>query len=80
MTLDDVWVVRGQDWRTRAACKGLTDLFFPGDGDSWTAVQAKTVCETCPVRRECREFAQDSGERFGVWGGIAMNRKRRRAA
>lgn len=30
---------------------------------------AKSICEQCPLRRECLELAMDNKERWGVWGG-----------
>lgn len=32
--------------------------------------QAKTVCATCPVLTTCREFAMQTNELYGVWGGL----------
>ena len=61
-------------WQALAACRYTDpDLFFP-DGDPSApasiaqAAEAKQVCESCPVRRECTEFA--AGEKHGIWGGI----------
>jgi WhiB family redox-sensing transcriptional regulator len=67
-------------WWSRAACHGLSDLFFATDPDSTRDAQA--ICGRCPVRAEC---AQDAAEfekgfrYFGVRGGLtATQRKRRR--
>lgn len=30
---------------------------------------AKAVCMTCPVRVECLEWALDTKQPYGVWGG-----------
>lgn len=78
------------DWRFEAAC--LTqdpELFFPL-GDSGPAVdqvdKAKAVCRACPVMQECLSWALDTGQDFGVWGGMSeaerltMRRRRSRAA
>lgn len=32
--------------------------------------RAKAVCAACPVRLQCLEQAVESGERFGIWGGL----------
>lgn len=32
--------------------------------------RAKTVCASCIVRQECLEQALNSGERYGIWGGL----------
>jgi len=31
---------------------------------------------TCPVRRECLDYAVDSGEDWGIWGGATPNQRR----
>jgi hypothetical protein len=45
------------------------DLFFPNATQRLQAATAAKVCETCPVRKTCREQAEARGEKFGVWGG-----------
>lgn len=63
------------DWRTRAACRDEDpDLFFP-IGTSGPALlqteRAKAVCRRCPVREQCLDWAMDSGQSLGVWGGMS---------
>lgn len=63
-------------WVRDANCKNLAaDLFFPERGQS--IAEAKAVCRGCAVRQECLDFALDTGEKFGIWGG-ASERERRR--
>jgi Transcription factor WhiB len=58
------------NWRDKAACKGKpTSWFF----DPEQYLQGGAVCETCPVKGPCRDYA-DALERegkivFGVFGG-----------
>ena len=63
-------------WRDRAACKG-TDLnrFFPVKGED--VETAKAICQTCPVRSECLNYALDHTIQFGIWGGMSENQRRR---
>ncbi|MEV0694268.1 MULTISPECIES: WhiB family transcriptional regulator [unclassified Streptomyces] len=68
------------DWRTRAACRDEDpDLFFP-IGTSGPALlqteQAKAVCRRCPVRQQCLDWAMDSGQSLGVWGGTSETERR----
>ncbi|MGY3200173.1 WhiB family transcriptional regulator [Streptomyces sp. TE5632] len=68
------------DWRTRAACRDEDpDLFFP-IGTSGPALlqteQAKAVCRRCPVREQCLDWAMDSGQSLGVWGGTSETERR----
>jgi WhiB family redox-sensing transcriptional regulator len=76
------------DWRQQAVCRDEDpDLFFP-IGNTGPAVlqaeEAKTVCRRCPVREPCLEWALESGQEAGVWGGTSEEErralKRRRAA
>lgn len=64
-------------WSARAACHGLDPrIFFPADDDDEAGL-AKAVCETCPVREPCLEYALGVREREGVWGGCTERERRR---
>jgi WhiB family redox-sensing transcriptional regulator len=79
------------EWREHASCRGLSDLFFPGLGETTEQFdlrveRCKVVCRACPVRSECRSWAlssRDEGVDL-VLGGMSykerlvkMNRKNR---
>ena len=51
------------------------EAFYPADGQSATG--AVRVCQACPVRAECLEYALRHDERFGVWGGMTEQQRRR---
>jgi WhiB family redox-sensing transcriptional regulator len=38
--------------------------------------QAQQICTECPVRRTCAEWALQSGEQYGVWGGLTESDRR----
>ncbi|MGH8902406.1 MAG: WhiB family transcriptional regulator [Egibacteraceae bacterium] len=68
-------------WREKAACRELdTALFFP-IGTTGPALEqiarAKAVCASCPVIRECLEWALDNNEQDGIWGGTDEDKRRR---
>lgn len=68
------------EWRRDAACKDLDpNLFFP-IGVTGPAVDqiaaAKSICNQCPVRAECLEFAITTNQEFGVWGGTTEDERR----
>lgn len=66
----------GGEWQQYGACRGLDpDMFFPQRGD--TVREAKTVCDACPVRPQCLEYAITNGEKFGIWGGLSERERRR---
>ncbi|MDN3297566.1 WhiB family transcriptional regulator [Streptomyces ficellus] len=68
------------DWRLRALCRDEDpDLFFPigSTGPALLQVEeAKSVCRRCPVREACLEWALESGQEAGVWGGMSEDERR----
>ena len=63
----------GTDWREAGACLSADpDLFFPiatGPAAVKQIMMARRICAGCPVRQQCLDFAQRTGEMHGVWGG-----------
>lgn len=60
-------------WLEKAACKGKTEFFFAYDGErSASRVKreeiALSICNTCDVVLQCRNYARTYGE-SGIWGG-----------
>ena len=63
-------------WQEYANCLGVDpDLFFPERGASPT--EANEVCRGCIVREDCLEYALQTGEKFGIWGGMSERERRR---
>lgn len=60
----------------RQACQHVENpaIFFPAPGDPGT--EAKRVCARCSVRQGCLEWALDTYQRWGVWGGTSANERR----
>ncbi|MFB7505830.1 WhiB family transcriptional regulator [Streptomyces broussonetiae] len=74
------------NWRDHAACRHVDpDLFFPVGTTGPALVQterAKAVCGLCPAREPCLDWALETGQSTGIWGGTTeMERRslRRRA-
>lgn len=73
-------------WMHNAPCAGATDLFYAPDnhggsgGDSRWVAKAKAICNQCPNRVRCLEYAIDNSEQFGVWGGLSVRERRAVAA
>ncbi len=67
-------------WRDRAACRlADPDLFFPAGGTGvavGTIEAARSVCGRCPVTSACLEFALDTKQEAGIWGGITEDERR----
>ena len=68
------------DWSLFAACRGAdTDLFFPvgSTGDAVVDIDAAVaICQVCPVRLPCLEFALATNQEFGIWGGATEDERR----
>lgn len=45
------------------------EIFFPLPNA--TGNEAKAVCRRCPVQDGCAQWAIDTGQRYGVWGGLS---------
>ena len=67
-------------WAASAACQGLDpELFFPVTTQGparGQAEEAKAVCAQCPVRQPCLEFALETGQNSGIWGGTTEDERR----
>ena len=75
------------DWRHEAACREEDpELFFPigNTGPALSQIdEAKIVCRRCSVTDTCLQWALESGQDSGVWGGLSEDERRalkRRAA
>lgn len=70
-----------EGWRESAICKDLeTDMFFPiGNGDRYTmqVEAAKAVCRQCVVQTACLDFALQTKEDHGIYGGATPEERRR---
>jgi WhiB family redox-sensing transcriptional regulator len=65
------------DWRDLALCRQVDpELFFPEKGGG-LARPGKRICGACEVRVECLEYALASRERFGIYGGLSENERRK---
>ena len=64
------------DFFADAACKGAeTAVFFPVS-DTF-AGEAKAICSACPVAEQCLEYAIQSHQPDGVWGGLTAVERHR---
>ena len=59
----------GTDWQEQAACID-SDLDFFEIKNRRLARAAKDICEGCPVKDECLEFALRNKIEYGIWGGL----------
>lgn len=63
--------VEDEEWRLHGACRGHPNpdlLWCPNDPrDAGVGV---AICNTCPVKSRCGEYAMTRREKHGTWGGI----------
>ena len=81
LTAESYDSIDNDDWRELAACRDTSpDLFFP-IGTTGPAIeqiaQAKAVCQTCDAQAACLEFALQTNQDSGVWGGTSEEERRK---
>ncbi|MEV6652073.1 WhiB family transcriptional regulator [Streptomyces sp. NPDC051219] len=63
-------------WQEQALCAQTgPEFFFPEPGSSTR--EAKQLCAACEGRAACLDYALANDERFGVWGGLSEQERRR---
>lgn len=70
-----------EGWRDQAACRSVdAEVFFPvgstGAAIDWIR-SAKAVCRSCAVQDPCLQFALETNQEAGVWGGKDEEERRR---
>lgn len=70
-----------EGWRDHAACRRSdADLFFPAGSAGVSVGQtraAKAVCGSCRVQDCCLQFALETNQVAGIWGGKDEDERRR---
>jgi WhiB family transcriptional regulator, redox-sensing transcriptional regulator len=72
------------DWVTDAACANLGlsvrerhRLFYPKRSTPKPLInEARAICQACPVRTDCLEWALAVGDWVGIWGGKTVDERR----
>lgn len=66
-----------QSWKAQAACVGLPATLFYPENSTMVPKEAKAICwERCPVREQCLQFAIETPELHGLWGGLTPKQRR----
>lgn len=61
----------GLQWQDEASCRGRgVKLFFRG-----LTAETEAVCGLCPVSGQCRDYAKQNREEFGIWGGLDFDQR-----
>lgn len=71
------------NWQREGACRNVpisSGLFYACENNEnkprLRLEEAKKICATCPVLKECAEHALQH-EHYGVWGGMSERERRR---
>ncbi len=68
-----------ETWKQHAKCKGMNPSLFHELYEQSRKVQIKVnkICNSCPVQKECQQYAQDMGCMGGVYKQyIPFNKKK----
>jgi WhiB family redox-sensing transcriptional regulator len=69
---------RDTTWQNQAACAGHDpEMWSPPDIARYKHTlarhnatrQAKNICNQCPVKTQCLDYALKQDIRYGIWGG-----------
>jgi WhiB family redox-sensing transcriptional regulator len=69
-----------ETWMEYAACRNHPkDWWFPTEGqyESRNAKTARAICEECPVKQACGDYAIVNNEIYGIWGGKSASERDR---
>jgi WhiB family transcriptional regulator, redox-sensing transcriptional regulator len=77
-------MIATSSWWEQAACQFADpELFFPvtvGSAGHSRMATAKALCASCGIRLRCLEYALDTRQEHGVWGGTSEDERRAIAA
>lgn len=65
------------DWQRQAKCASADPAIFYPEGRGSSASAARAICRPCPVRAQCRAYALEHNEKFGIWGNTSEHERRR---
>jgi WhiB family redox-sensing transcriptional regulator len=76
----DQFSAESNGWRSQARCVGTDpDFFFPlgASGEPLAQAEAaKQVCGQCGVQALCLQYALETNQTTGVWGGTNEDERR----
>lgn len=73
-------MIESPEWHEDAECakpqnaKNIDNFFANKPAQQY---QAKKLCNSCPVRRQCVKWALDNKQLWGIWGGLDYKEIRR---
>lgn len=78
---DDIQIILEGEWKKQGNCVGEeSHKFFPTvkvNGEYlYTEEDAKEVCQSCPVQRDCLDFAIITKSDVGIFGGYTPEERK----
>ena len=66
------------NWQREGACHGMNvNLWFPRRGESPNKIlEAKRICQQCPIQQKCLDYSLWHHEKHGIWGGLTELERR----
>jgi WhiB family redox-sensing transcriptional regulator len=67
------------NWLKDASCRGMDpNIFFPRKWVHDSVLKAKAICNMCPVKEECLEYALSipPSQALGIWAGTTERERR----
>jgi WhiB family redox-sensing transcriptional regulator len=65
------------DWQKPGLCRNYpANWWFPERGSNRREIEkVKAICQDCPIRVKCLEYALHHAEKFGIWGGLSVDER-----
>jgi WhiB family redox-sensing transcriptional regulator len=72
------WSILADRWSLAACQSADPELFFPVSAGHSAAeiARAKAICARCSIRQQCLEYALESQQPDGIWGGASEQERR----
>lgn len=66
------------DGQGETPCMAYPDAFFKDRGEDAREkyIVARKLCQSCPIRLQCLEYAVANNEDHGIWGGMTPRERR----
>lgn len=64
---------------TPAPCETRPEMFFPDGYDNMVKAktrEAKALCDQCPFKTACLDYALEAQEEYGIWAGTTPDERR----
>lgn len=81
MTARRFYVKDDDSWMVEALCRFDPETFFLDKCDNQQKVErARTICDQCPVKVRCLNWALDHHETHHIWAGTTPSERRKMLA